>query len=101
MRMRNILSVILLASTVGCASITTVFTPESRLACGKSASLNRIYSGTAMDISYVSHFGEDAGIAILDLPFSVVADSVLLLYTVPMQVVSGSRSCRNASIENR
>ena len=76
---------ILLFSQVlaGCGTIITLGSPDA-----VDGSLRRVYSGTRFDISALAYLAnsQDGGIliplVIVDLPFCLAADTVLLPYTL-------------------
>lgn len=75
----------LLAS--GCGTVGTVFFPE-RLA-PETPCLPRVWSGVAVDLALLRSDAVETGIVVWDLPFSLVADTLLLPYTLIAQLRLG------------
>ncbi|MEZ4334105.1 MAG: hypothetical protein R3F35_20335 [Myxococcota bacterium] len=93
MMLRALVRIALSVGASGCGTLTTVLAPESRLVCDRSETLNRVYSGIFADIEIVQGGSEDASLGVLDFPFSLAADTAMLVYTVPMQLARGDRIC--------
>ena len=79
----------------GCGTIYTVSADAENLkqeACSYDCSLPRVYSGVLFDICGITEEDAGQGGAILfwDLFFSIPADTVILPYTIFMQVKEGS-----------
>jgi uncharacterized protein YceK len=66
----------------GCLTVVTLHNPEER--CGAKQPIPRVYSGTRCDVHGLS--ADNVGvIALLDMPLSFVADTIVLPYTVYKQ----------------
>jgi uncharacterized protein YceK len=96
-------SLILIASLLsGCGTLMTQLPQFNRqfkkVKCGDDAPhyVPRIYSGTTLDVWAVitNPPGQVGAFLLLDLPFSLAADTVLLPYTAVRQVQSGSYRCQ-------
>ena len=60
--------------------------------CPEDCTIHRVYSGTSVDICLLrsgSEAGQGGAIAFWDLPFSLVADTVVLPYTIYKQATVG------------
>ncbi|MEK1941066.1 MAG: YceK/YidQ family lipoprotein [Pseudomonas sp.] len=81
--MRRIAAAAALVLLSGCSTMAETFDDSAR--CGP-----RPYCGSATDIEVISALGEEnagvfqvlAPLALIDLPFSVVADTLFLPYTL-------------------
>lgn len=75
----------------GCASIYTnrySYYEAADFRCDETHSIPRVYSGTVLDIYNVG--AENAGFfVLLDMPFSLILDTVLLPYTAYRQYKEG------------
>ena len=68
------------AGITGCATILSLSTAYEQTKCGSDCNVPRIYSGTAVDICGLT--ADNLGVfAIIDLPLSLVADTLVLPYT--------------------
>ena len=98
---RVVITITLLIFLQGCSSIGTIAANKEEFDCEPEFNIPRIYSGVANDIRYLrSEKFTDEGIVILDLPFSFVADTIALPYTIYTQIRYGnlcnkSESCCN------
>ena len=81
----------LMLTLQGCASIYTnrhSFYEADEFSCDETHSIPRVYSGTVLDIYNVG--AENAGFFVLvDVPFSLILDTVLLPYTAYRQFKDG------------
>jgi uncharacterized protein YceK len=68
----------------GCATAFTLSTAEKETRCNSDCNVPHVYSGTAMDICGLTA-DNLALFALLDLPLSLVADTVVLPYTIYAQ----------------
>lgn len=62
--------------------------------CAEYCSIRRVYSGVSMDICLLSagsEGGQGGAIAFWDLPFSFIADTIVLPYTAYKQISVGGR----------
>lgn len=76
----------------GCSTVATIsggFNPE-KFHCDPDYSIPRIYSGTANDIRFLRGNYTDKGFIFWDLPFSLVADTAVLPYTIFTQTKYGN-----------
>ena len=85
-----VLSVVISAG--GCAAIATTFVEGSFEDTGSGAkTLPRVFSGTLLNVGMLTGFYRGGYPAlVIDTPFSLVADVVLLPYTIPMQILKGN-----------
>ncbi len=60
----------------------------------------RVYSGTVLDIWAVAQGGEMGGYLFWDIPFSLIADTVILPYTAFRQIRDGSHKCASVSSQS-
>jgi uncharacterized protein YceK len=72
----------------GCSTIGTVFLPH-RLA-QEMPCIPRVYSGVCADVAILRSDAVDKELAVWDLPFSLVADTLLLPYTIYAQIRHGN-----------
>ena len=91
-------------SMAGCSTTYTLIggvNPNALDFCGERT-IPRVYSGTAHDVQIIQNGSEEWGIAVfalLDLPMSVVADTVVLPYTLVMQAKHGSLCSGNTEAD--
>src|SRR5690242_14581963 len=70
----------------GCSTVATVTGGvNGNFSCDDRYTVPRVYSGVANDIRFMRAGGEDSFDVILDLPFSLAADTAILPYTVVTQ----------------
>ena len=76
----------------GCSTIATVAggTKDSGFQCDPEFTITRIYSGTSNDFRFIAGNYQDKGLVFLDLPFSLVTDTMLLPYTIYAQARYGN-----------
>jgi len=75
----------------GCSTIATIAASEENFNCHPDISIPRIYSGISNDIRFLrAEQSEDTGLVIFDMPFSLVADTVALPYTIYSQIRYGN-----------
>ncbi len=95
--MRMMFAVFLMAST-GCSSVVTLSVGSSInepnmdpniFSCDEYA-IPRVYSGVANVLRFLRGDYPDAGIVVLDLPFSFIADTIALPYTIFTQAIYGN-----------
>jgi len=80
---------------MGCSTAYTLTgnTNTTTFESGETCKIPRVYSGVAYDAQIIRNGAEEWGIAVfaaLDLPFSAVADTVLLPYTLVRQAEHGN-----------
>lgn len=82
--------ILLLLAVVGsgCGTVGTVFFSE-RLA-PETPCVPRVWSGVALDLAILRGDHVEKGIVVWDLPFSLVADTLLLPYTIIAQIRFGN-----------
>jgi len=76
------------ALLAGCATLETLQQESPRAWNGPERSIPRLYSGTAFDFVLLSFPNES--FALLDLPFSLVADTLVLPWTIYTQLARGN-----------
>jgi len=82
----------LAAVASGCSTVATLVggaVPE-RYDCTDAQFVPRVYSGVFNDVAILRSDAADKGIVVWDLPFSFVADTVVLPYTVYAQIRYGN-----------
>jgi uncharacterized protein YceK len=88
----------------GCATALTLSTAGKDTSCNSDCNVPHVYSGTAMDVCGLTA-DNLALFALLDLPLSLVADTIVLPYTVYAQNkygdISVKGSCTNRSEDSR
>ena len=83
------------AVLMGCSTTYTLIGNTNTIPCenGGTRAIPRVYSGVAYDALIIRNGAEEWGIAVfavLDLPFSAVADTVVLPYTLVTQAEHGN-----------
>ena len=77
--------VLLLLACGGCMSIVQTIEHDKK----------EVYIGTRTDIEAMGYFGTDEGawaiLGLIDLPFSLVMDTIFLPYTVPNSLLNDKR----------
>jgi uncharacterized protein YceK len=79
---------VMLAAAGGCSSLGTVFLSD-RLAPDMPC-IPRIYGGVAADVAMLRSDMAEKELVLLDLPFSLVADTLFLPYTIYAQIRYGN-----------
>jgi uncharacterized protein YceK len=89
MRLLVLLSLLPLA---GCSTVATIAgsSEPEKFQCDPDYTIPRVYSGIANDIRYLCGNYQDKGLVFWDIPFSLVADTVALPYTVFTQTKYGN-----------
>ncbi|MBL1274914.1 MAG: YceK/YidQ family lipoprotein [Ectothiorhodospiraceae bacterium] len=75
----------------GCSTVATLSANEDNFKCDPPFKIPRAYSGVANDYRFL--MGKkytDEGLTILDMPFSFIADTIVLPYTIYRQVAHGN-----------
>ena len=82
----------LLVILPGCSTVATIAggSDPSKFQCDEKYTITRVYSGISNDIRYIRGDYSDKGIVIWDIPFSLVADTVALPYTIYTQSKHGN-----------
>lgn len=74
----------------GCSTVATVVGGATgNFDCDPRYSIPRVYSGVANDIRFIRS-SADSGLALLDFPFSLAGDTLILPYTLVTQAKHGS-----------
>lgn len=74
---------------------------NSNITCADGITIPRIYSGVANDMRFITRreITEGVGVAVVDLPFSLIADTLVLPYTIVTQSRYGNL-CDGESSKN-
>jgi len=88
--MKIIIFIIFLFALSGCSTFATVSAGKNsqNFDCSRG-SFPRVYSGVINDWKFLTSDTAGGGVAIIDMPFSLVADTLVLPYTIYMQVSHG------------
>ena len=79
-----------LTLVTGCSTVaTTAVGANGEFDCTGGHRIPRVYSGVANDIRFWHTTPLDRGFIVIDLPFSALADTLLLPYSIPMQKKHG------------
>jgi uncharacterized protein YceK len=84
--MKKILAICFCLLASGCATSITLSEPQTR---------NKIFSGTVRNFELKCAHG-----TCLDFPFSLVADVVVLPYTIPKTIINFSKSENTNQLKN-
>ncbi len=68
--------------------------------CDPEYNIPRVYSGIANDIRFLRGNYQDKGLVFWDLPFSLVADTVVLPYTICTQAMYGNLCKKNDKVQD-
>lgn len=79
----------------GCATGISLSLAEKETRCGSDCNVPRIYSGTAVDMCGLTA-DNLALFALVDLPLSLVADTLILPYTIYAQNKYGNISVKES-----
>jgi uncharacterized protein YceK len=76
----------------GCSTVATVAggKKDSGFQCDENFTISRIYSGVSNDIRFLAGTYQDKGLIFLDLPFSFVADTIVLPFSIYTQLRYGN-----------
>jgi uncharacterized protein YceK len=74
----------------GCSTWATVVGRGGNFPCDEKYTIKRMYSGISNDIRFLHADYQDGGFAVLDMPFSLIADTILLPYTFYTQLRYGN-----------
>jgi uncharacterized protein YceK len=101
MKLAHLITALGTTVLAGCSTVYTLVegTNAAAFDCSSGCAIPRIYSGVAYDAWIIRNGAEEYGIAViavLDLPFSAVADTVVLPYALVMQAEHGSLCGGNA-----
>jgi uncharacterized protein YceK len=88
-----LLSLIIFPYVSGCATGISLSSAEKETRCGSDCNVPRIYSGAAVDMCGLTA-DNLALFALVDLPLSLVADTLVLPYTVYAQNKYGDISVK-------
>ena len=86
----------------GCSTLATLaadLEPE-KFICDEHFTIPRVYSGMGNDIRFLLGNYQDKGVTVFDAPFSLVADTIVLPYTVYRQFQYGNL-CNKKNGETR
>jgi len=94
-------SSVLASLLAGCGTMLATSDKDVETLCAASAKIEghalerfpRIYSGVTYDIWAVGVGGHGL-LMVADIPFSLVADTLILPYTAYGQITTGSRTCQ-------
>jgi len=92
----RVLTIVLFLSCItGCGTIASLSLEEDAIDQNAYSTLPRIYSGTVLDSRCIYHPHEKSpnnleAFCLIDLPISLVLDTVFLPYTAMMQIKYGS-----------
>ena len=96
---RTLFLLIALSLSCGCSTIATLSAgaEPTNFNC-RSNTIPRVYSGVVNDWNFVTSDTPGNSVAILDIPFSLVADTLALPYTIYLQnqygnLCNGNDSC--------
>lgn len=89
---RHLITPFILLALSGCSTFATIAvgTDTEKFDCDERYAIPRVYSGVFNDIRYFRGNYPDQGVVVLDFPFSLVADTVALPYTVYTQAAYGN-----------
>ncbi len=89
--MRSVLLILIVLLT-GCSTVATISagTDPIKFECDEKYTITRVYSGISNDIRFLRGEYSDKGVVIWDIPFSLVADTVVLPYTIYTQARYGN-----------
>src|SRR4051794_31776034 len=75
----------------GCGTVAGLYGKATGRCDGYSGhTIPRVYSGVAIDMSYIRDGAEDSYVLVLDLPVSAAADTLVLPYTLWAQSKHGN-----------
>ena len=101
--MRTFFLILLLVNISGCATIISQSDghDDDVIMCHPEQGFSAIYSGTKLD-TYCLYIGADnaAFFCLLDLPLSLVADTLILPYTIYSEV-TGTRYCPAYKVKDK
>lgn len=87
---------------VGCGTVAGLIghlDPE-RVACEEGAWIPRAYAGVCGDVALLRSDTAEKELVWLDLPFSLVADTLVLPWTLVTQILYGNLCPRDAATED-
>jgi len=91
-RRATVAALIATGLATGCSTVATIaggLAPD-KFHCDPNYTIPRVYSGMANDIRFLRDGSEDGGVVIWDMPFSLVADTLALPYTIYGQARYGN-----------
>ena len=95
-----LLSLIVFSTISGCGTVISLTSSEKETQCSSDCNVPQVYSGTAVDMCGLTA-DNLALFALIDLPLSLVADTILLPYTVYAQNKYGNISVKNTCSSNK
>jgi uncharacterized protein YceK len=89
---QGVLAAVLVLPGAGCSTVATLAgaSDPERYECSDDRFVPRMYSGVFNDVAILRSDAIDKGIVVLDLPFSLVADTLVLPYTIYGQIRYGN-----------
>lgn len=92
MFIRHLITSSTLFALSGCSTFATIATGTGRekFDCDERYTIPRVYSGVFNDIRFLRGNYPDQGVVVLDIPFSLIADTVALPYTIYTQIAYGN-----------
>lgn len=108
--MRLVAFIITIALTSSCSTIATLSggykkqdlsgaEAEKVFHCDKNYTIPRVYSGVANDMRFLRGNYQDKGLIFWDLPFSLIADTIVLPYTIYTQTSYGNLCTRDETLD--
>lgn len=90
----------------GCSTIGTLSASANSegFQCDEDHAITRIYSGVSNDFRFIRGDYQDKGVVFWDLPFSLVADTLVLPYTCYAQIRYGNlcdKASKNSNNRNQ
>lgn len=88
----------------GCSTVATLsgahnqqkgVSSEYAFRCDPNYTIPRVYSGVANDLRYLRGEYPNKGVVVFDLPFSFIADTIVLPYTIFTQINHGNLCDKN------
>lgn len=87
----------------GCSTFATLSSSENpeSFDCNGNQTITRVYSGVSNDLRFLRGAYPDKGLVVLDMPFSLIADSVVLPYTIYAQISHGNLCNASETLSNK
>jgi uncharacterized protein YceK len=94
--MKKILPILVPLFITGCSTATTVIGgANGTYKIEFSRSIPRVYSGTANNLTYCHEGNAEDFTTLIDIPFSLAADTLMLPYTIVTQAKYGNLTNTN------
>ncbi|MBI3563285.1 MAG: YceK/YidQ family lipoprotein [Gammaproteobacteria bacterium] len=92
MFIRHLITSSILLALSGCSTFATIAAGSNRekFDCDEKYTIPRVYSGVFNDIRFLRGNYPDQDVVVLDFPFSLVADTIVLPYTAYTQAAYGN-----------